>query len=289
VHQDADVPESLQSVTDLRHHRIFIPQRDALRTREARTVVLRTLGHFVLGHTDPIDYEQFLRQRIHANYFARAILLPEFAAVAALREAKEFRDIAIEDLKELFYVGYSMAAHRFANLITHHLDIRSHYLRSDREGTIWRGWSNDGIPMPVDADGVIIGQRLCRHWAGRSVFESSQRFGLLHQFVDTPAGTYFEISHVEVDDNRHHSVTVGTDFDGSRFFRGRDTDAHTTSTCPAPTCCRQPAPELSTRWEGRVWPSVHEQPALFSVTPSHGNAGVDYQAIYEFLEERTPD
>ncbi|MDH3499844.1 MAG: XRE family transcriptional regulator, partial [Acidimicrobiia bacterium] len=223
VHQDAEVPRSLESVTDLERRRIYIPQRDALRTREARTVILRTLGHFVLGHEDPTSYEDFLRQRIHANYFARAVLLPEAAAAAMLNSAHESRDLAVEDLKEMFYVGYAMAAHRFANLITHHLGIRVHYVRSDREGTVWRGWSNNGISMPEDPDGVVIGQRLCRRWGGRAVFSSDQRYGLLIQFLDTPAGTYFETSHVLVDDARQHAVTLGTDFEGSRYFRGRDT------------------------------------------------------------------
>ena len=283
VHQDADVPPALQSVTDLERRRIYIPQRDALRTREARIVVLRTLGHFILGHEDPADYEGFLRQRIHANYFARAVLMPEPATTALLTDAHERRDLSVEDLKEIFYVGYAMAAHRFANLITHHLGVRTHYLRTDRDGVIWRGWSTNDIPMPEGDMGVVIGQRLCRHWGGRAVFESDQRYGLAHQFLDTPTGTYFETSHVLVDDPRQHAVTVGTDFEGSRFFRGRDTEVRATSACPDPTCCRQPAPDLNARWRNNVWASLHEQPALASVSAT---GGVDTVALYEFLESR---
>ena len=80
VHADAGVPSSLQSVTDLANRAIYIPQRDSMRTREARIVILRTLGHFVLGHQEPGDYREFLHQRVAANYFARAVLVPESAA-----------------------------------------------------------------------------------------------------------------------------------------------------------------------------------------------------------------
>jgi transcriptional regulator with XRE-family HTH domain/predicted transcriptional regulator len=283
VHQDADVPSALQSVADFERKRIYIPQRDALRTREARVVILRTLGHFVLGHEDPADYESFLRQRIHANYFARAVLMPEGATATLLAEAHRRRDLAVEDLKEMFYVGYAMAAHRFANLITHHLGVNIHYVRTDREGVIWRGWATNGIPLPEDEMGVVIGKRLCRHWGGRAVFDSDQRYGLLHQFLDTPVGTYFETSHVLVDDPRQHAVTVGTDFEGSRYFRGRDSEIRATSTCPDPTCCRQPSPELTARWRGNVWASLHEPPAVVSVSAT---AGLDTVALYEFLEGR---
>lgn len=283
IHQDADVPESLQSITDLERRRIYIPQRDALRTREARTVILRTLGHFVLGHEDPKSHEEFIRQRVHANYFARAVLVPESAAVMMLRDAHARRDLAIEDVKEVFYVGYAMAAHRFSNLITRHLGVRIHYVRSDREGTIWRAWSNDGIGLPEDEDGVIVGQRLCRHWGGRAVFASDQRYGLHCQFLDTPAGTFFETSHVLVDDLRQHAVTVGTDFEGSRYLRGRDTDLHATSNCPDPACCRHPSKELAARWQSKVWPSLHEQPTLVSI---RATADIDTVALYEFLDSR---
>ena len=42
-----------------------------------RTILLQTLGHFVLGHATPRDFADFLRQRVEANYFAAAVLVPE--------------------------------------------------------------------------------------------------------------------------------------------------------------------------------------------------------------------
>ena len=49
--------------------------------------------------------------------------MPEVAVVPILREAKEERDLSIEDLRDAFYVSYEMAAHRFTNLATQHLGL----------------------------------------------------------------------------------------------------------------------------------------------------------------------
>ena len=287
IHLDSGVPESLQSVSDLRNRRIYIPQRDMMRTRAARTVVLRTLGHFALGHSEASDFATFLRNRVEANYFARAVLIPEASAVAALERARADFDLSVEDIKELFYVSYSMAAHRFANLVTHHLDIPIHYVRADVHGTIWRGWSNDGFPLPSADDGTVIGQRLCQHLGGRAVFGSEDRYSLHYQFVGTPAGTFFEVSHVLVDD-RDHSVTVGVPFEYSRWFRGRDTDTQASSGCPDGDCCAVD-PTLMAKWAGNVYASVHEQPQLLAVQPSGAFPGVDPITLYEFLEERAAE
>lgn len=284
IHLDAGVPDSLQSVSDLRNRRIYVPQRDTMRTRAARTVVLRTLGHFALGHSEASDFATFLRNRVEANYFARAVLVPEAAAVAALGKAKADYDVSIEDLKELFYVSYSMAAHRFANLVTRHLDIPIHYVRADVNGTIWRGWANDGFTLPAAEDGTVIGQRLCQHLGGRAVFDSEDRYSLHYQFVDTPSGTFFEVSHVLVDD-RDHSVTIGVPFEHSRWFRGTDTTTSTTSRCPTGDCCSAD-PALAAKWAGNVYASVHEQPQLLAVQPGGTFPGVDPVALYEFLESR---
>lgn len=285
VHFDAGVPDSLQSVSDLRNRRIYVPQRDTLRTRAARTVVLRTLGHFALGHEEASDFSTFLRNRVEANYFARAVLIPETAAVPLILQAKADFDLSIEDLKELFYVSYSMAAHRFANLITHHADIKIHYVRSDVHGTIWRAWANDGFVFPVADDGTVIGQRLCQRLGARAVFASEDRYSLHHHFVDTPTGTFFEVSHVLVDD-RDHSITVGTPFESSRWFRGRDTSIHSESECPDGACCAAD-PTLSARWAGQVRASAYEQPQLLAVSPSGTFPGIDAVALYEFLESRS--
>src|SRR5438874_12827135 len=122
------------AVTDLMNRRIYVHQRNALPTRAARSVVLQTLGHFALGHADPADFAQLLRQRVEANYFAGAVLAPEGPAVDRLARAQREGDISVEDLKQVFYISYEMAAHRLTNLATHHLRIPRHFLRADDEG-----------------------------------------------------------------------------------------------------------------------------------------------------------
>ncbi|MDQ6715450.1 MAG: helix-turn-helix domain-containing protein, partial [Actinomycetota bacterium] len=122
LHRVQDLPVSARSVTDLADRRIYIHQRNALPTRAARSVVLQTLGHFALGHTDPVDFGQFLRQQVEANYFSGAVLAPERPALGLLARARDEGDLSVEDLKQVFYISYEMAAHRLTNLVTHHFD-----------------------------------------------------------------------------------------------------------------------------------------------------------------------
>ena len=70
-----DLPRSVRSVTDLRNRRIYLKQ-ESMGMHTPRTVLLQTLGHFVLGHAAPRDFADFLRQRVEANYFAAAVLMP---------------------------------------------------------------------------------------------------------------------------------------------------------------------------------------------------------------------
>ena len=76
-----DLPRSVRSVTDLRHRRIYLKQ-ESMGMHSPRTILLQTLGHFVLGHATPRDFADFLRQRVEANYFAAAVLVPEQSAAA---------------------------------------------------------------------------------------------------------------------------------------------------------------------------------------------------------------
>ena len=249
-----DVPHSARSITDMRNRRIYIPQRDALRTRAARSVILQTLGHFALGHEDPNDFSDFLHQRVEANYFAGAILVPERAAVPFLEVAKAQRDLAVEDLKEFFYVSYEMAAHRFTNLATVHLSIPVHFLRSDGDGLIWKAYENNDVPFPEADDGGVEGERLCREWGTRQAFRSEDKFAIHYQYTDTPGGTFWCGTHIEADRDPPHAITVGATFDDVRWFRGRDTERHSVSRCPDGPCCKAPSDALARRWDGHAWP-----------------------------------
>ncbi len=284
----SDLPRTTRSVADLANRTIYLPQRDALRTRDARSVLLQTLAHFALEHVDPEDLETFLRQRIEANYFAGAVLAPEEAAVAFLRAEQEDRNLSVGDLKEVFYVSYQMAAHRFTNLATRHLDIPVHLVRSDEAGIIWQVYENNGVPLPRAADGSVEGQRLCKEWGTRAVFKSPDKYSLHYQYTDTTNGTYWCASHIIVDSEPLHAVTVGTDFEHVRFFRGRETERHTASGCPDGPCCRTPSPGLAERWAGHVWPSVIGRSHPGAPVPGVF-AGVDMVEIYEFLETHAQD
>ena len=287
LRQVQDMPGAVRSVADQKHGRIYIPQRDELRTRRARSVVLQTIGHRALDHGEPATFGQFLEQRVESSYFAAAVLVPERAAVPFLTTAKNERDISVEDMKERYYVSYEMAAHRFTNLATEHLDLRVHMIRSDAEGVIWKAYENNGVPFPHDIDGAIEGQRLCREWGTRKAFQSDQKFSIHYQYTDTSFGTFWCGTHVEADRTPHHAVTVGAGFDDAQFFRGRDTDLRTTSGCPDGECCRVASPELTARWDGYVWPSTKAPSHVLAALPAGSFPGVDISEVYEFLERHS--
>lgn len=289
VHPVQDLPSSMRSLTDLAHSRIYIPQRDELGAQTARSVVLQTLGHFALGHTDPADFAEFLRQRVEANYFAGAVLMPEEAAVPLLREAKAARDLSVEDLEVLFHVSYEMAAHRFTNLATRHLGVPVHFVRSDREGTIWKAYENNGVPFPADADGAIEGQRLCREWGTRQAFGSSDAFSLHYQYTDTPAGTYWCVTYLEDDRQPAHAVTVGARFAEAQWFRGRSTTRRSTSRCPEGPCCRTPDRDLAARWDRNAWPSPRPHSHVLAALPAGTFPGVDLTDAYAFLDRHAAE
>ncbi len=287
VHRSQNVPSTVRSVTDLRHRVIHIPQRDAMPTAGARSVIMQTLGHFALEHRDPVDFADFLRQRVEANYFAGAVLLPEVAAVPLLDQAKAERDLAIEDLRDAFSVSYEMAAHRFTNLATEHLGLRTHFVRSDEAGIIWKAYENNDVPFPRNSVGAIEGQRLCREWGTRQVFESDDKYSMHYQYTDTAGGTYWCGTHVEAAREPVAAITVGVGFDDAQFFRGRQTNRHSVSNCPDGDCCRRPPPDLAERWEGWAWSSVRPNSHVLAAMPVETVPGVDVTEIYEFLDRHT--
>ncbi len=289
VKQVGELPSSLRSLTDLRSNRILIRQRDELRTRRARTVILQTLGHFVLDHGPPTSYSEFLRQRMEANYFAGAILAPESTAAPFLQAAKAEKRLSVEDLKETYYINYRMAAQRFTNLATRHLDIRSHFVRSDENGIVWKAYGNSGVPFPVGPDGAIEGQALCRQWGTRAVFHSDDKYGIHYQYTDTGSGTFWCSTHIEVDREPQQAVTVGVRFEDARYFVGSDTERHNVSKCPEGECCRRPPAELAQKWAGNTWPSARADTLNPLGVPSGALPGVDLTEIYEYLDSHTQD
>src|SRR5882757_293315 len=288
LHFVSDLPHSTRSVTDLHHHRIYLPQRKAAGTHDPRAIVLQTLGHFVLGHSDPGGYPDFLRQRVEANYFAAAVLVPESSAVEFLSQAKRERALAVEDLRDVFAVSYETAAHRFTNLATHHLAMPVHFLRVHEDGTIYTAYENDDVTFPTDVIGAIEGQPACRNWAARTAFAAPDKFSTYHQYTDTPTGTYWCSTHIESTSTGEFSLSVGTPYAQARWFRGRDTARRTTSTCPDPACCRRPPTELTRHWEGHAWPSARAHSHLLAALPPGTFPGVDDTEVYRFLDAHSP-
>jgi XRE family transcriptional regulator, fatty acid utilization regulator len=278
-----DLPRTVRSVTDLRHRRIYLKQ-ESMGMHTPRTILLQTLGHFVLGHAAPRDFADFLRQRVEANYFAAAVLVPELSAARFLAEAKEARDLSVEDLRDVFSVSYEMAAHRFTNLATHHLGLTCHFVKNDESGIIYKAYENDGLVLPADATGAIEGQRMCRKWSGRQVFGSADRFSPHHQYSDTPAGTFWCVAHIDPGRERGMAITLGTPYQNSRWFRGRDTTKRMVSSCPDGDCCQRPPAGLAARWEGMAWPSARAHSHILSALPTGIFPGVDEADVYEFLD-----
>jgi len=290
-----DLPRSTRSVTDTQNRVVYVPQRNTTGgTRSSRSVIAQTLGHFALGHHDPADFAEYVRQRVEANYFAGALLAPEKAVVAVLAGAKEREDISVEDLNEVFYISYEMAAHRLTNLITRHFGIPVHFQRSDPEGLLWKAYENDGVLLPADVDGTIEGQRLCRWWSSRQAFESEDSYQLHHQRTETVAGTFWCVTHIDLDRDRERgdAITVGTIDPMSHWFRGSDTTHHAVSSCPDPACCHQPSRDAASRWDGLTWSSARDHSHFVSGLPTDTvefspHPGVDLIDVYAFLDRRT--
>jgi transcriptional regulator with XRE-family HTH domain len=280
-----DLPRSVRSLTDLRNRRIYVKQ-EPVGAHSPRAVVLQALGHFRLDHQVPRDFADFLRQRVEANYFAAAVLMPEPAAAPVLAAAKQSRDLAVEDLVDLFSVSYEMAAHRFTNLATHHLDLPCHFVKNDASGIIYKAYENDGVVFPSDPSGAIEGQRLCREWSGRQVFGAADRFSPYCQYSDTSSGSYFCVAQVDPRAERGFAITLGVPFEHSRWFRGREVTTRRRSACPDGECCSRPPAALAERWEGQAWPSARAHSHILSALPAGSFPGVDDADIYEFLDRQ---
>jgi predicted transcriptional regulator/DNA-binding XRE family transcriptional regulator len=283
-----DLPRSARSVTDLRDRRIYLKQ-ESIGMHTPRTILLQTLGHFVLGHSVPEDFADFLRQRVEANYFAAAVLVPEQQATVFLREAADARSLSVEDLRDVFSVSYEMAAHRFTNLATHHLGLPCHFVKNDEGGIIYKAYQNDGVVFPADATGAIEGQRMCRQWSGRQVFTADDRFSPYYQYSDTQSGTYWCAAFVDQSRERGFAITLGVPFEHSRWFRGRETTIRRTSACPDGECCQHPPAALAARWEGRAWPSARAHSHILSALPTGSFPGVDEADVFNFLERHEKD
>ncbi len=282
LHYVPDLPITTRSITDHHNHRIYLPTKQT--GTDPRSALLQAIASYVLGQPEPHDFGDLLRQRVETNYLAGALLVPETSAVAFLTRAKTARELSVEDLRDHFAVGYETAAHRFTNLATRHLDVPVHFLKVHSSGVISKAYQNDDVQFPTDPLGSVEGQRVCRWWSARQVFDVEDRLSPYQQFTDKPAGTYWCTSSIQSSANGDFSVSVGTQFAHVKWFRGRDTKRRLTSRCPDPTCCREPGVEASEHWSGHAWPSARLNSSLLAAMPDGSTSGIDKVEVYEFLD-----
>lgn len=288
VHTD-DLPHSARAVVDREHGRIYIPPASIPGGHGLRSLALQAVANRMLGHREPVDYADFLRQRLEASYFAAACLMPRAASVEFLERAKRDRNIAIEDFRDTFGVTHEGAALRFTNLATQYLGITLHYLRVDGDGSVVGAYENDGLPLPQDATGSTEGEVVCRHWSARQAFARTTRTSEHYQYTDTPVGTFFESTQTGIGTNSEFSITLGVPYAESKWFRGRETQRRELSTCPDARCCRRPDDGLTERWKGQGWASPRVRTHLFAPLPQGTYPGVDDRELYEFLEAHAHD
>ncbi|GAA1975829.1 hypothetical protein GCM10009718_09960 [Isoptericola halotolerans] len=288
LHVD-DLPRSARSVTDWKNGRIYLPPASIPGGHGLRSLALQAIGHRVLGHERPRSYGEFLRQRVEITYFAAACLIPEPAAVEFLTQRKRQKDLAVEDFRDAFGVTHEAAAMRLTNLATVHLGIPLHFLRVGDDGALFRGYANDGIPLPQDVTGAIEGQLVCRWWPAREAFRRRDRATESYQYTDTPAGTFWDsVQTGTAADGRQFSITVGVPYVHAKWFRGRDTQVRHTSTCPDPACCQRPPSDLTERWQAHSWPSARMHQQVLAALPRGVFPGVDDTDVYRFLERHAP-
>ncbi|MHB1065376.1 MAG: helix-turn-helix domain-containing protein [Georgenia sp.] len=288
IHVD-DLPHSTRTVTDLENGRIYLPPASIPGGYGLRSLALQAMAHRLFGHERPANYGDFLFQRQQIAYFTAACLVPRFAAVAFLEQKKAAKDLAMEDFRDAFGITHHSAAQRFTNLATARLGIPVHFIRAADDGALYRGYENDGVPLPTDASGAIEGQPLCRRWGARAAFTRRNRVTEFDQYTDTPNGTYWCSTQTGTSTDSEFSITLGVPFAHAKWFRGRETTRRAPSTCPDEACCRRPDPDLATRWRDRSWPSAKMHAHVLSPLPSGTFPGVDDSELFDFLQKHAPD
>ncbi|WP_405217147.1 helix-turn-helix domain-containing protein [Agrococcus sp. Ld7] len=284
-----DLPHSTRSVTDLETGRIYLPPASIPGGHGLRSMALQAIAHRLLGHREPRDYREFLRQRLEINYLAAATLMPRSRAVEYLRRAKKERNLAVEDFRDAFGVTHETAAMRFTNLATRDLDLRVHFLRVQEDGSLSRVYENDGLPIPVDASGHAEGQLVCRKFAARSAFERTSRTTEFYQYTDTPGGTFWCSTQIGSGADGEFSISFGVPFDDAKYFRGAQTAFRQRSECPDERCCARPDDALAGRWRHKSWASARMHQHTLAPLPSGTFPGVDDAELYEFLERHAPE
>jgi hypothetical protein len=144
-----------------------------------------------------------------------------------------------------------MAAHRFTNLATIHLDIPVHFMKTNKAGIIYKAYANDGVTFPADGTGGRRGPAgLPVSGQARRVFEQPDWTKPYQQYTDTPWRHLLVHCVAEQGEREAFSVSVGTPYEHVKWFRGRGTQHRSKSRCPDPTCCTLPPPAARRSLDG---------------------------------------
>ena len=278
-----DLPHSTRSVTDLENGRIYLPPASIPGGHGLRALALQAMAHRVLGHQEPRDYAEFLEQRLEINAFAAACLMPEPASVEFLADAKQRRDLAVEDFRDAFGVTHEAAALRLTNLATVHLDLRMHFLRVGDDGAIYKAYENDDLPLPADVDGSVEGRLVHPAWAARAAFDRTNRTTEFTQYTDTPVGTFWCATQTGTSATEEFSITIGVRFADAKWFRGRETTERADARVAGAHRDGRDA-ELAAQWRGKAWPSAKLHAHVLSPLPTGTFPGVDDAEVHRFLE-----
>ena len=198
---------------------------------------------------DPQGYDELLRQRVEANYLAGALMMPEQSTVELLhvREGRSGglgRGPTGRLLRELRSRRASIhqSRHRASG-------IPVHFLKVSASGVLTKAYENDDVKFPQDALGTPEGQRVCRQWSARQVFERDDRYAIYHQYTDKPNGTYWCTSAVQSDVNGDFSVSVGTAIRALKVVPRSRHDYSTVLQLPRSVVLPfAPTSELESRW-----------------------------------------
>lgn len=160
-------------------------------------------------------------------------------------------------------------------------------MRISSSGFIHKAYENDGVHFPSDAVGAIEGQRVCKYWTARVVFDQPDISAAYRQYTDTGSGTYWCTAIVDRTSGGDFSVSVGMHYADAKWMRGRETRERSRSRCPDPTCCPQPPAQLADRWADKVWPSARVHSHLLAAMPPCVFPGVDDTEVLTFLDRHT--
>jgi hypothetical protein len=153
-------------------------------------------------------------------------------------------------------------------------------MRIASTGVIYKAYEN-GLHFPTDATGAIEGQRVCRYWTARAVFDRPDVSSAYQKYTDTTSGTYWCTAVVDRTSAGLFSVSVGVPYTQVKWMRGRKTRERSTSRCPDPACWSLPPADLAIRL-GRT--GVAQRPGAFTLAGRHAAWSVSWRRRHRSAE-----